>query len=394
MRDKLTAKSVENIKPLPKGRLQIWDTALPGFGLRITEKGKKSWVVMYRYRDRQRRMTLGSYPAFSLAEAREEARAALRSIERGEDPAEKKLSAKRKPPTLFPESVEQFIEMYAKPKNRGWAETRRLLKNNVEPHFKYLSLEDITRHHVIDVLDSVVARGAPIQANRTLAAIRKLFNWFMDRGLIDHNPVTGLKPPGKETSRDRVLTDDEIKKVWSAWDQLGWPFGPMFKLLLVTGQRRSEVAAMKWSDINGETWIIPRELAKNDRTHDVPLSSLALDIIESVPRVGKRDYIFSTNGVRPASGFGRPKKRTDSLSGVTGWRLHDLRRTAASGMARLGVAPHVVEKILNHSSGTISGVAAVYNRHGYEDEKHDALNTWAMTIQKLAKNGTLDGQER
>ncbi len=380
MRVKLTAKTVENARPPERGREQLWDATLPGFGLRITDKGKKSWVLMYRIRGRQRRLTIGSYPAFSLSEAREEARAALRDLERGNDPVEGKLAAKRKPPTLFSESVDQFIELYAKPKNRGWKETHRLLKNNVEPHFRYLSIEDVTRHHVIDVLDSVVARGAPIQANRTLAALRKLYNWSMDRGLIEHNPVNGLKPPGKEIARDRVLTDDEIVKVWSVWDELEWPFGPMFKLLLVTGQRRSEVASMKWSDINGDTWTIPREIAKNDRTHDVPLSPLALDIINSIPRIDRRDYLFSTNGLRPASGFGRPKKNTDTLSGVKDWRLHDLRRTAASGMARLGVAPHVVEKILNHSSGTISGVAAVYNRHGYDDEKREALEMWAQQL--------------
>ena len=340
MRVKLTAKTVENIRPPESGRTQIWDATLPGFGLRVTDKGKRSWVVMYRIRGRQRRMTLGHYPAFSLAEAREEARTALRSVEYGEDPAEEKLAAKRKPPTLFSESVDQFIELYAKPKNRGWKETRRLLKKNVEPHFRFLSIHDVTRRHVIDVLDGIVARGAPTQANRTLAAIRKLYNWSMDRGVIDHNPVTGLKPPAKETVRDRVLTDEEVKRLWSAWNSLDWPFGPLFKLLLITGQRRSEVAGMKWSDIDFDKniWTIPRELAKNDRTHDVPLSPLAVEIFENVPRFVKRDLIFSTNGRTPVSGFGRPKKLVDEKSEVTDWRLHDLRRTAASGMAL--ILPH------------------------------------------------------
>jgi integrase len=385
MRVKLTAKSVENVKPPEKGRLQLWDSALPAFGLRITERGKKSWVVMYRYRDRQRRMTLGSYPAFSLAEAREEARATLRAVERGEDPAAEKKEAKRKPPTLFADSVEEFIELYAKPKNRGWAESRRLLMNNVAPHFKYMTIHDVTRHHVIDVLDGIIARGAPTQANRTLAAIRKLYNWSMDRGLIDHNPVLGLKPPVKETSRDRVLTDPEVRKVWAVWEEMEWPFGPLFKLLLLTGQRRSEVASMKWSDIDFENniWTIPREIAKNDRTHDVPLSSLILEIINSVPQIAGRDLLFSTTRRTPVSGFGKLKRQIDETSGVENWRLHDLRRTAASGMARLGVAPHVVEKILNHSSGTISGVAAIYNRHGYEKEKKQALETWSKYLIEL-----------
>ena len=382
MRVKFTAKMIENARPPDKGRTQLWDIALPGCGLRVTEKGKKSWVVMYRSRGKQYRMTIGHYPAFSLADAREEARAVMRKVETGIDPAEERLASKRKSELLFPQMVDQFIELYAKPKNRGWAETRRLLKKNAEPRLKHLNLNEITRHHIIEVLDRMVGRGAPIQANHTLAAIRKLFNWSLDRGLVEHNPVQGLKPPGKAVARDRILTDEEIRKVWIAWTELGWPFGSISKLLLVTGQRRGEVASMKWSDIDftKNIWTIPREIAKNDRTHDVPLSPLALEILENVPRFSNCDLIFSSTRRTPASGFGRPKKETDEKSGVINWRLHDLRRTAASGMARLGVAPHVVEKILNHSSGIISGVAAVYNRYGYDTEKREALNAWAQQL--------------
>lgn len=391
MRGKLTTKTVENIKPPKQGRDEYWDATLPGFGLRVTDKGRKSWVLMYRIRGRLRRMTIGRFPAFTLAEAREEARSALRSVERGIDPAQERLEAKKKPSTLFPDTIDQFIELYAKPKNRGWKETRRLLKNNIQPYLKHHSIQEVTRTQVIEALDSVVARGASIQANRTHAAIRKLFNWALDRGIIDQNPIAGLKPLGKEVARDRVMTDEEITDLWNVWDKIGWPFGPLIKLLLITGQRRSEVASMKWSQINFETkvWTIPREVAKSDRTHDVPLPSLAINIIRSIPRLEKSDYIFTTNGRNPVSGFGRVKKRIDEQSGISDWRLHDLRRTAASGMARLGVTPHVVEKILNHSSGTISGVAAVYNRHGYENEKKEALYQWSEHLEILiqAYNG-------
>ncbi|MEQ9490514.1 MAG: integrase arm-type DNA-binding domain-containing protein [Alphaproteobacteria bacterium] len=383
MRVKFTAKTIENITPPNRGRLSLWDATLPGFGIRVTDSGSKSWVLMYRVRSRQRRMTLGRYPAFSLADAREEAREALRKVDRGIDPQQEKLEAKRKPTTLFPDIAAQFIELYARPKNRTWKQTEQMLKRNAVPKLKNLALEEINRHHVIDILDEIVARGAPLQANRTLSHLRKLFNWCVSRGMLEHNPIIGLKPPGKETSRDRVLTDVEIKKVWSAWDEIGFPFGPMYKLLLLTGQRRNELANMRWSDIHNDTWTIPREIAKNDRTHEVPLSPFALEIIECLPRIGDQDLIFSTNGRNPASGFSRAKQNTDVRSGVTDWRLHDLRRTAASGMARLGIAPHVVEKILNHSTGTISGVAAVYNRYGYDDEKRKALVKWSEHLVKL-----------
>lgn len=385
MRVKLTAKYVENIKPPEKGRLQLWDTALPGFGLRVSEKGKKTWVVMYRSRGRQRRMTLGRYPTFSLAEARDEARTALRSLEQGVDPAEEKLAAKRRPEATFTDVVEQFIELYAKPKNRGWKETRRILHKNVVPRIGHYALHEVERRYVIDILDAIVARGSPTQANRVLAHVRKLFNWALDRGMVETNPVFGLKPPAKEESRDRVLSDDELKRLWTVWDEIEWPFGQLFKLLLLTGQRRNEVATMRWSNIDfaNMTWTIPREIAKNDRTHGVPLSDLALEIIESAPCIGNRDLIFSTTGRTSVSGFSKAKKACDIGASVHEWRTHDLRRTCASGMARSGIPPHVVEKILNHSSGTISGVAAVYNRYGYEEEKRAALNTWSQYLQRL-----------
>lgn len=385
MRVKLTAKYVENASSGEKRRKEFWDASLPGFGLRVTEHGKKSWVLMYRVRNRQRRMTIGSYPAFSLAEAREEARAALRIIETGIDPAEEKIAAKRKPTTQFKEIIDDFIKIYAKPKNRSWKDAQRILKKYAEPKLGHYRLDEIERHHILDILDTLVSSGAATQANRVLAHVRKLFNWTLDRGMIDRSPVVGLKAPSKENARDRVLSDKELKTLWPIWEKLDWPFGPIFKLLLVTGQRRNEVTTMKWSNINLETktWTIPRDVAKNDRTHEVPLSDLALGIIDTLPHIKNCDYIFSTTGRTPVSGFSKIKKGCDIDANIHDWRLHDLRRTCASGMARLGIAPHVVEKILNHSSGTISGVAAVYNRYGYEVEKRNALNRWADQLVDL-----------
>jgi len=332
---------------------------------------------MYRYHGRQKRLTIGRYPVFLLAEAREQARGALRLVETGRDPQQEKLDTKKAPNVLFPEHVKDFIERYAKPKNRQWQETEQILLKNAVPVLKHHALDEVTRQDILGILDNIIARGAPVQANRFLANIRKLFNWAISRGLVNQNPAIGITQPTPERARDRVLSDSELKEVWSSWNQLGWPFGPLYQLLLVTAQRRGEVAHMKWSDISDSVWTIPREIAKNDRTHHVPLTPLATELLKSIPRVKGQDLVFSTNGRTPVSGFSKGKCQTDKLSGISNWRLHDLRRTAASGMARLGTSPHVVEKILNHSSGTISGVAAVYNRYGYYEEKRAALLAWS-----------------
>jgi integrase len=222
-------------------------------------------------------------------------------------------------------------------------------------------------------------------ANRTHANLSRFFSWCLERDRLDISPVANVKAPGVEVARDRILSDDEIEAVWRAWDTMGWPFGAAFKLLLLTGQRRDEVARLEWEnvDFEGRLWTLPRTATKSNRLHEVPLSDVALEILAASPRTSQ--YIFSTNGTSPISGFSHAKRRCDDLSGIHNWRLHDLRRTAASGMARLGVAPHVVEKVLAHVGGTISGVAAVYNRHRYSEEKRCALGVWASKLREITE---------
>jgi integrase len=381
MRKNLSAKAVENLQPRLDRRYEVRDLLLPGFGVRVSVNGKKSWFAVGRVGGRQVRHTIGNYPTVTLGEAREAARLILKDIQLGVyAPAKAELEVKL--PTLG-EMVIQFIEIYAKPKNRGWKAVQATFR-------KFSSLNDkpiveITRADVVKVLDGIAARGAPIAANRAMSAIKKLFAWSLDRGAISVHPLVGLKKPGTERSRDRVLTDGELKSFWHATEELGFPFGPAFQLMALTGQRRGEVVGMRWSqvDIDQAAWTIPAELAKNGRAHEVPLSATTLDIIQSLPRFVGSDLVFTTTGVSPISGFGRAKDRLDFLMEAREWRLHDLRRTVASGMARLGVAPHVIEKVLNHVSGQISGVAAVYNRHGYRIEKAEALDIWSKKIEAI-----------
>jgi integrase len=386
MRKNLTAKLTENLQPRIDRRYEVRDFLLPGFGIRVSVGGKKTWFAVGRVGGRQVRHTIGTHPTVTLGEAREAARLILKDIQLG-------LYAPVKPvpeaalPTLD-QMITLFIEIYAKPKNRGWkavqATFRKFSPLNDRP------IVEITRADVVKVLDDIAARGAPIAANRAMSAIKKLFARCLDRGVISVHPLVGLQKPGVERSRDRVLTDQELKSFWRASQELGFPFGPAFQLMALTGQRRGEVTGMQWSQLKLDeaVWTIPANVAKNGRAHEVPLSTPALEIIQDLPRFAGSDFVFTTTGISPISGFGRAKDRLDFLMGITGeWRLHDLRRTVASGLARLGVAPHVIEKVLNHVSGQISGVAAVYNRHGYIAEKREALNQWSLFITSLTDKG-------
>jgi integrase len=224
-----------------------------------------------------------------------------------------------------------------------------------------------------------------------------MLGWALDEGLIEKNPAACVKMPAQKVERERALGDEEIRPFWFACDRIGWPFGPVAQLLLLTGQRRDELACSTWSefDFNSQTWTLPSERTKNGRTHIVHLSGLAIEILEKLPHLAsKKGWIFTTGlggADTPVSGFGRGRERIAAtmaeMSGevVAHFTLHDLRRSAATGMAALGVAPHVVDKILNHSSGKIGGVAKIYNRFEYIPERKAALDAWAQHVESLIR---------
>ena len=376
MRKTLTARQCETLScPAPRRRIDYRDTVVPGLCLRVTATARKTFTLRTRVNRRQVRYAIGSYPLISLADAREQARKILRDAQLGryEPPEEQKV-------LTLGEVVPEFIAKHVMVKNRDQNATRGCLKR-FEPLYG-MPLADIKRAHVIRILDSIMGEGKPYRANRALASIKKLFAWSRDRGYIEHHPIDRLKPPGKEIARDRILSDRELAALWEIAAKQGYPFGPAIQLLILTAQRRGEVTTMRWSDLDFERamWTIPAAVAKNGRVHEVPLSEPVLDILRALPRFVGSDLLFTTTGTTPISGFGRLKDRLDAALGISDWRFHDLRRTAASGMARIGVAPHVIEKVLNHQSGVISGVAAVYNRHGYEAEKREALERWAKHV--------------
>jgi integrase len=403
----LTDLSIKK-QPLPGKRRELPDGKISGLYLVLQPSGARSWAVRYRVDGAPRKLTIGPYPAVDLATARKRAQEALGDLAGGVDPAARKRAAKvtRRAEVLAADRVESvatlFVDRYAKRfVGALWArETERLLKVEVIPKVGSKRLGVLSRTDVHGLLDAIVDRGSPYTANRTLAVLRRMCNWAVERGIIANSPVEKIRPQGVETARDRVLSDDEIRVAWRAFDSVGWPFGDIAKLLLLTGARRDEIAESRWREIDvaGQTWTIAKERSKNGIAHEIPMSDGAMQIVARLPHVGeKKDGpIFTTTGTTPVSGFSRAKTAIDAailealkeqaapnpteVKPPAGWVFHDMRRTAASGMAALGTAPHVVEAVLNHRSGTIKGVAAVYNRYNYAAEKREALDKWAARI--------------
>ncbi len=392
----LTVRTIDTLVT-PEARREVPDGLLRGLYLVIQPSGARSWAVRYRNRaGTPRKHTLGTYPAIDLKSARELAQQALIEVAKGSDPASERKAARAgaKVPIdrdLIERVVDTFVERYAKANTKSWAETKRILDREVVSHWRGRHLAAISRADVHELLDGVVDRGSPIMANRVLAALRKMCAWSVDRGIITSSPCDKLKAPTAERSRDRVLSDDELRGVWTACDGIGWPFRDLVKLLLLTGQRRDEVGKMRWSelDLDGRTWTLPRERSKNAVAHVVPLSAPALAILAALPRIGPSDLVFTTSGRTSVSGFSSAKARIDLLLAASlgqpapAWVFHDLRRTAATGMARLGVSLPTIEKVLNHTSGSFGGIVSVYNRHDFADEKRHALTAWGAFVERL-----------
>ena len=387
MRKKLTEMAVARIKPPQSGRLEVWDAHLPAFGLRITAAGARSYVVALRKPGAKHpsRLKVGEPGRMALADARNRARELMA------DPGALAPTENQTENDTVASVAEEFIQRHvlANRRERSGSDAAAQLRREFVAYYRDQPIQSIGRRHILAALDRVTDRGHAIAANRLLANLRKFFGWCLERGIVDASPVAGIKRPSKERSRDRILDHDEIAAIWTACDRLGYPFGPFTKLLLVTAQRRDEVAHMAWPDLDRRLWTLPREITKPDRVHEVPLSDLAIEIISSLPRIGD-SWVFPANRVsstRPISGFSKFKPKLDQLSGVQEWRLHDLRRSAASGMARLGHPPHVVAAVLNHSPGSTQGITAVYNRYGYSTEKRAALDAWAREIERVIGRG-------
>lgn len=404
----LTVQSVERYKPRPEQRLEIPDAALPGFYLIVQTSGFKSWAVRYRVAGKPRKYTIGPYPLFDLVTARARAREALQLVALGQDPVLVKRATAEAAKVAAEDRVECVVTLYVdrhlKPNGKaGYAETQEaLLRNHVVPRWGQRRIGDVTKREVVALIDGLTDAGMTTGANRVFAVTRALFNFALRREIITTTPFLGLKPPLAETSRDRVLNDVEVRLVWRAADAVGFPFGPAVKLLLLTAQRRDEVIRMVRGEVEGDLWTLPAERTKNSLEHLVPLVPPALAILDAVPRIaGAPGYVFTRTGTAPMSDYTSTKARLDktmltiarkdaeaagldpSAVELKPWRLHDLRRTASTGMARLGFPIQVTEAVLNHRSGSLGGLAGIYNRYQYLDEKRAALEAWAAHVEGM-----------
>ena len=436
-RKTLTAAAV--IKLLPgKKRLEIPDAGCPGLRLIVQSTGHKSFALRFRRPDgRPGKLTLGPVDLtgtetpdepviggpLTLAAARKLAADFQRQRAFGRDVIADHNTAKRRRRSdlanrvanSFGAAAKAFIEGHAKPKTRSWATSARVLglspatldpvKGGLAERWSAKPVAEITAHDVHELIDEIRAVGVPGLARRrvgvsdsvarvSLARLSKFFSWLMmERRLVEKNPCAGVWRPDSGPARERCLSDDEVRWFWLACGALGEPFGPLLKLLLLTGQRRSEVAGMTFAELseNGESWSLPASRTKNKRPHTVPLSKAARDAIASVRVVGQR-FVFTTNGETPVSGWSKVKRRVDAKmaelahaenASVLPWTIHDLRRTCATGLQKLGIRLEVTEATLNHVSGTRAGIVGVYQRHQYSEEKRAALDQWAAHVEKI-----------
>ena len=433
---KLTDGLVEGVTPT-RGDTYVWDAALARFGVRVTKAGARLYLIQYRAKtvagspSKTRRITIGQHDGklWNVTKARAEARRLLAFVDTGTDPygdrlAEREakhqaeLATKAADEARARESFAAVAELFIASKatkNRTWTETERLLRFGLEPTtpkrpsghktrrdaapgpikaWGSRHIADIRRSDVTALLENI-AKRSPAVSRATFTALRPLFKWCIERELIELSPCDQITAPARPQARDRVLADSELRTIWKASEALGYPFGPVVQLLMLTGQRRSEVGGMLWPEVDLEAaiWRIPAERTKNSKAHEVDLSPQAVAVLRKIKQSG--DHVFPARGEGAVRGFSATKRRLDELTvelakqgddtAPMPWRLHDLRRTAATGMAALAFPPHVVERVLNHVSGSQGGLVGVYQRHEYRAEREAALKAWGLHVAKVVR---------
>jgi integrase len=420
-----TDRFLKSLKPAPKGkRVLIFDAQIAGFGIRVSDRSNPesvgAFVLVTRFPGNSNPVPrwIGDYPGTSLSAAREVARQWRGLIAQGIDPkvreAELRREADRRRAETFSAVFQEFADDHLSTLRTGKF-VAAVISKHVMPKWADRPISELRRPDVQDLIRAV-RKSSPIGANRLLAYLKKFFSWAVDQDLLEASPAAAVKRPSKENRRDRVLTDFELRAIWEACGQLG-PFGRAFKLMLATAQRRTEVGALSRREINPSEslWSLPRERAKSDRAHEIPLSPLAMSIIDECPKSG--DYLFTTGRTvrgeksqsrtaRPISGWSKAKMKLDALTiekakakakaegmdvpkAFPAWHLHDLRRTAATHLARLGVDRVVIAKVLNHSEREVT---ATYDRYTYDLEKRRALELWGERLTAIIESRPNEGR--
>ena len=381
--------SIRSIKPPATGTVDYFDDLTPGLSLRVTSNDVRTWTVFYRDKNaRQKRLTLGRYPAVKLVDARELARDAQRSVAHGGDPVVEKRAAREI--LTFGELAKKYLDDYAKLNKKSWKEDERQINSDLLPKWKSRPAADVKSEDLLALLNGKVKNGAPVAANRVRALVSRIFTFGADQRLVPAtaNPVIGVRKPTREASRDRVLTDDEIRRIWDACDTQNPYVCAWFRLRLVTAQRGGELLQMRWQDVDDKShfWSIPAEYVKNAQGHRVYLNDLARKVLATVPRDEKAVWVFPKSFMGDYKHVGRrlaqssranivfERKAAPGERDKADIRGHDLRRTAASLMASGGVPRFVISRILNHSEE--KDITSVYDRYGYDAEKKAAMEFW------------------
>jgi len=364
----LTDINVRTIKPTGK-QFTVWDASLKGFGLRVSQAGSKSWVVMTG-RDR-RLTTLSRYPTVSLKQARTDAKRLLIDPPKGSQ--------------TFGEMLTLFLSASALKNKESTTEGYKwLLKRHFSPTLDKKPLGGIQASEISDIIRAL--KSTPTTAVHALVAFKVFFNWAVREGHAVATPVATMQLPATISSRERILSDTELKAVWKAAEAIAYPFGTIVLLLIITGQRRGEIAALQKEWITEDAVTLPKQITKNGREHTLPLGTLASSLLQPILEQSQA-LLFPARGQssKPFNGWSKSKAKLDRISGVKDYTLHDLRRTFSSGLAALGTPLHVTERLLNHVSGAVSGVAAIYNRYTYMAEMRQAMHAWEAKLESLVR---------
>jgi integrase len=412
---KFTARTIDSLRSADDQQVDYWDQDHPGFGLRVAAGGRKTWIVMYRHKGRLRRESLGTYPALSLADARDEALQTVARVAKGEDPARDRRAAKAPARDTVAALAEDYMAKHARKFKRSADEDQRILNVYVLPSWKHRSVKELTRRDVRALVEGVADRGAPIMANRVLGVVRKMLNFAIDHDWLDANPAARVAKPSPEVSRDRVLTDEELRRLWRLLgrfpttaerpapgrkgatgddDDPIFPFSPvmaaLLKMRILTAQRGGEVGHMRWQDLDLESgwWTIPGIHTKNGEAHRVFLVKEAVALIKEQQKDDPSESVFAGSG---DTVLDRMKKVPAAVARLLKFefRGHDLRRTAATRMAGAGVPREHISHVLNHVEGG-PRATRVYDRHSYDREKRLALSTWARTLLRIVDQSAED----
>jgi integrase len=383
-----TDRSLKALKPPPRPKqVDYFDESLPGFGLRLSYNGRKSWVVLYRCNGVKGRLTLGRFDVVPLVDAREQARDALKAAAQGDDPAIKKHRNRESP--TFRQLADRYIEEYAKPRKRTWQKDRRLLNNNLVPALGRHKAHLITRADLRTEFNKVKNRPAPVEANRTFEVVRRLFNWAIEEEILTENPLFKLAKPADEYPRERTLTADELQTFWRALDEATPIVRGVFRLMLLSAQRRNEVSRMRWADLDRRDgwWNIPAELTKTKRPYRVPLTAAMLAIIEELEKLSlDSQWVFPRaggGGPVPETNVTRPFRKLIKDAGLAHFMPHDLLHTVTSHMTAMGISQFDVGKIRHHTSRDSKTTTSRYDHYAYDREKRAALDAWGARLEEI-----------